>query len=512
MGVVTLALARGPEKFAKLVVLKRLHEHLVADPESVQMLLEEARISARLSHPNVVQVYEATLQGGAPTIVMEYLEGQPLPALTEGAVPLPLQLHLAALTQALRGLDAAHELVDYDGKPLNLVHRDVSPHNVFVGYDGVVKVLDFGIAKVVGSDACATKTGVLKGKLRYMSPEQVRGDELDRRSDVFSVGVMLWEAICGRRMWGTAGDGQVLQGLLGGQLPALSGGTIDPRLVRVCERALALDPAHRYPTALAFRRDLQELLASTMPNDDEGLSAFLAQHFSDAREAMRARIAQGIRAASLPPGDTHASATGRALPLRRAARWWAHLGPAAGIGAALSVLAGPPLLFWLSSRSSHAERAGVTGSSECEPGQKSCDGQCVSIERPEHGCGASTCAACAPANATARCGRDNACGVAMCYRGYDDCDGIADNGCEVFLRTDPQHCGSCSKACPELPHAQVGCGDTCRIWRCAPGYEDCNAVTGDGCEVALRGDSRNCGACGNRCAAKQRCREGQCVQ
>ncbi|HTV19085.1 MAG TPA: protein kinase, partial [Polyangiaceae bacterium] len=143
MGVVTLALARGPEQFAKLVVLKRLHEHLLSDTDSVQMLSDEARLSARLSHPNVVQVYEVTLHRGAPTIVMEYLEGLPLPELSEAATPLPLSLHLSVLVQVLRGLDAAHELVDYDGKLLHLVHRDMSPHNVFVGYDGVAKVLDF---------------------------------------------------------------------------------------------------------------------------------------------------------------------------------------------------------------------------------------------------------------------------------------------------------------------------------------------------------------------------------
>jgi serine/threonine protein kinase len=198
MGVVTLALARGPERFAKLVVLKRLHEHLLTDPASVQMLLDEARISARLAHPNVVQVHEATLHRGAPTIVMEYLEGLALPELMGQEAPLPLPLHLAVLIQVLRGLDAAHELVDYDGKPLQLVHRDMSPHNVFVGYDGVVKVLDFGIAKVIGSDEGATRTGVLKGKLRYMSPEQIAGGELDRRCDLFSVGVMLGQAAIGR--------------------------------------------------------------------------------------------------------------------------------------------------------------------------------------------------------------------------------------------------------------------------------------------------------------------------
>jgi serine/threonine protein kinase len=519
MGVVTLALARGPEQFAKLVVLKRLHDHLLTDPASVQMLLDEARISARLAHPNIVQVYEATLHRRAPTIVMEYLEGLPLPELVRPETRLPLPLHLAVLIQVLRGLDAAHELVDYDGTPRELVHRDMSPHNVFVGYDGVVKVLDFGIAKVVGSDEGATRTGVLRGKLRYMAPEQVAGGELDRRCDLFSVGVMLWEAITGRRLWGDAVDGHVVRGLVSGQIPALPSGQVDPRLERVCQRALAADPEQRHATAVEFRQELQACLdAASGQLIDEGLSRFLLQHFAARRDEMRARIAERIeRTTSRPPppsSGTGAHALGRER--RTIDRWLA--GPtrrlAAGVVSALALLSTLAAVqrHWALSSTPAADAAAVVGSAgaaRCDPGAKSCDGLCVSSERPEHGCGAPGCAPCRLANATPRCGRDGACSIAVCYRGYDDCDGNPDNGCETLLRTDVEHCGSCSAACSPLPHARVGCGDGCRIWRCDVGYEDCNGSTADGCEAVLGSDTDHCGACGNRCPA--RCQEGRCV-
>jgi hypothetical protein len=155
--------------------------------------------------------------------------------------------------------------------------------------------------------------------------------------------------------------------------------------------------------------------------------------------------------------------------------------------------------------------ASASGELRCDPGSKLCDGRCVSSARPEHGCGPSSCAPCSTANATPRCGRDGACGIAVCYRGYDDCDGAAENGCEVFLRTDAAHCGACSAACPALAHAQVGCGDTCRIWRCDRDHEDCNGVTNDGCEVDVRDDRQHCGACGQRCSGTRRCRGGKCV-
>src|SRR5215831_5630356 len=153
MGIAHLALAKGPQGFSKLVVLKRMRPSLVGIPESHRMFLEEARISARLAHPNVVQVHEVCDYEGTPTMVMEYLEGKSLSKiLWDDGLPAPRNLLIYILTKALAGLHAAHDLRDYDGTPLNLVHRDASPHNIFVTFDGQIKVLDFGIAKAEGSE------------------------------------------------------------------------------------------------------------------------------------------------------------------------------------------------------------------------------------------------------------------------------------------------------------------------------------------------------------------------
>src|SRR5450432_3192911 len=204
MVVVHLAMSRGPQGFTKLVVLKMMRRQLVGDFESHRMFLEEARISARLTHPNIVDVYEVIDYGETPTIVMEYLEGQPLSAIMNtppGRPKPPRPLFLYIMTKVLAGLGAAHDLRDYDGTPLNLIHRDASPHNVFILYDGQVKVLDFGIAKAERSEV-ETQAGTLKGKIRYMPPEQLLHLPQDRRVDLFTVGVVLWEALTGRRFWG----------------------------------------------------------------------------------------------------------------------------------------------------------------------------------------------------------------------------------------------------------------------------------------------------------------------
>src|SRR5262249_29472179 len=178
-------------------------------PEFIAMFLDEARLSARLHHPNVVQTYEVVRHEGRLAIAMEYLHGQPLKAVLGrlgGARALALPTRLRLVTSVLAGLEYAHGLADFDGRPLEVVHRDVSPHNVIVTYDGHVKLLDFGVAKTLA--AChQTRPGGVKGKLTYLAPEAVRGERVDRRADVFSVGVMLWEILAGRRMWGRNSEG-----------------------------------------------------------------------------------------------------------------------------------------------------------------------------------------------------------------------------------------------------------------------------------------------------------------
>ena len=200
MAEVYLALAPGPQGFQKLVVVKRLHMNMEDEPMLVAMFLDEARIAARLAHPNVVQTNDVGEHEGSHFIAMEYLEGQPFDRILKHAVRdgerLPMRLAARIIADALDGLHYAHEACDYDGTPLGVVHRDVSPHNLFVTYDGVVKLLDFGIAKAT-TQVVETRTGLVKGKFAYMAPEQARSAPADRRADVFAMGVVLWESIAG---------------------------------------------------------------------------------------------------------------------------------------------------------------------------------------------------------------------------------------------------------------------------------------------------------------------------
>src|SRR3954470_22512377 len=202
MGIVYLAAAQGPAGFSKLVALKELRPDLVQDEDFLTMFLEEARMAARLNHPNIVQTNDVDESHGRHFIAMEYLEGRSLYHVLKRFGPrggFPQRMAISVLRDVLSALDYAHELTGFDGKPLGFVHRDISPHNVFLTFDGHTKVIDFGIAKARDS-SLETKTGVLKGRITYMAPEQL-AHTCDRRTDVFSVGVILAEAITGRRLW-----------------------------------------------------------------------------------------------------------------------------------------------------------------------------------------------------------------------------------------------------------------------------------------------------------------------
>jgi serine/threonine protein kinase len=540
MGVVHLAMSRGPQGFTKLVVLKMMRRQLVGDFESHRMFLEEARISARLTHPNIVDVYEVIDYGETPTIVMEYLEGQPLSAIMDTPADRPRAsrpLLLYVLTKVLAGLGAAHDLRDYDGTPLNLIHRDASPHNVFVLYDGQVKVLDFGIAKAERSEV-ETQAGTLKGKIRYMPPEQLLHLPVDRRVDLFTAGVILWEMLVGRRMWGARTDDEVILDLSAKRLPPLPGdANVAPELAAICAHALAPEPNERYATAEAFQYDLEAYLA-TLPERVRApdLSRFMRESFTGERESAKrlieAQISETIRlddqvaedhtravSRQPPPGATPLPQP----PVRRRRSKWLGFVVLPGIVSAASLLllagvfAGGRRSSWDEVRArsvAGASAQGAVAGEICKDGSKLCGGACVSVDSPEHGCGSESCNACSISNATAHCNHFHLCDVAVCHRGFQDCDGDGNNGgnngCETNVRTDPDNCGDCGRKCPPLPHAQRGCGDICTIWRCAAGYRDCNAREDDGCEVDVLNDRRNCGHCGHACSGGLRCRRGAC--
>ena len=296
MSLVHIASAQSPGGVQKLVVLKSIRPELMRSEKVRGMFMDEARLATRLSHPNVVQTYEVVMLSGRPVLVMEYMEGQSMfsflrKAKERGGISLAMYLHV--LQEALLGLDYAHSLMDYDGNSLRLVHRDISPQNVFITYDGHAKILDFGIAKAL-NNSTQTESGELKGKIRYMSPEQMRGAaDLDGRADVFSAGVMLWEALAERRIWLDTSDVDVIHAVLNAGVPRVStvNPQVNPLLEAICMKALALPPEDRWESAGAMQLALEEaceglgLRAST-----KDVSRLMKELFGEQRSKLRASI------------------------------------------------------------------------------------------------------------------------------------------------------------------------------------------------------------------------------
>lgn len=304
-GEVYLALARGPTDVNKIVVIKKLRPHLQEQSEWLQMFLDEARLATRLNHPNIVHTFEAGELDGAYYMAMEYLDGQPLQRVVRAARALPQPpspaFWVRVCAMALRGLQYAHELRDYDGTPLGIVHRDVSPHNVFVTFDGQVKLVDFGIAKAA-LNTTETETGVLKGKLAYMAPEQA-GGRPDQRSDLFSMGAVLWEIFADRKLF--EGDAmRVLHRLVNDPIPRLSSivPSIDPALDDLLAKALARSPDERFQTAEEMGEALDAFVEKSGERvSDTQLARMMKALFQDTRETLQKQIQAAIansRAAS----------------------------------------------------------------------------------------------------------------------------------------------------------------------------------------------------------------------
>jgi eukaryotic-like serine/threonine-protein kinase len=320
MARVYLAFARGPAGFDKLVVVKQIRPELAWDQDFVTMFFDEARIAARLNHPNVVHTYEVVEENGLYLLVMEYLEGHTLGDMLRRVARenMPLDQHLWILTQVLAGLSYAHELRDYDGTALGVVHRDVSPSNVFLSYGGEVKLLDFGIAKAAGAIS-ATHEGTIKGKLGYSAPEQFLQGDVDGRADLYAVGVMLWEALGRRRRRMADTPAATYQARIAGLEPKIREVCPDVPavLAEICDRAVASDPAERYATAADFQRDIEEYLdqASRPPGRRE-LAALLERHFHAERAERRARVQELLSSAisQSPPGLTTVSFASRSPP------------------------------------------------------------------------------------------------------------------------------------------------------------------------------------------------------
>jgi eukaryotic-like serine/threonine-protein kinase len=295
MASVYLGAATGPAGFNKLVVIKKLHEVNAEDPSFVTMFLDEARVAARLNHSNVVQTYEVGETNGSYLIVMEYLEGQSFARLSHAArqrgVPCSPALAAHLMAEALLGLHYAHEMCDYDGSPLGIIHRDVSPHNLFVTYEGQVKVLDFGVAKAT-LNASNTHDGVLKGKFAYMAPELPAGGPLDRRADIFSAGVVLWELLTGERLF-RGGVVAAIEQAASGTIRSASSvaSEVPPELDEIVAKALARTPEERFATALEMSNALAGFLVrSGQIVRREDVARIMQELFADVRQTIAQTI------------------------------------------------------------------------------------------------------------------------------------------------------------------------------------------------------------------------------
>ncbi|MEO8214764.1 MAG: protein kinase, partial [Myxococcales bacterium] len=311
MAEAILAEMRVGHGVTKLVVLKRMWPDLATDADFVSMFVREARLSARMNHPNVVQTYEVLddpKRPIGPTLVMEYLDGQPLTRILHrmvGSTALGLTLRLRIVTNVLAALDYAHELTDLVGRAQGVVHRDVNPQNVFVTYTGQVKLLDFGVAKSLTA-AYRTRPGLVRGKLGYMAPEQVVGAMVDRRADLFAVGVMLWEMVSGRRMWQGRTDGEIVRHLASFlPMPPVSDVDLPRGLQGICARALAARPQNRYASAAEFAGELERLLVGSDDAHRRNLGRVVCLGFGPERAARRSMIenhlTRGAVVAPLPP-------------------------------------------------------------------------------------------------------------------------------------------------------------------------------------------------------------------
>jgi eukaryotic-like serine/threonine-protein kinase len=320
MAEVLLAMMDAGCGARRLVVLQRIWPELATDPEFMTMFLDEARLSVRMNHPNVVRTYEVLAHGAEATIAMEYLDGQPLTRVMNrlrGTDELSVPLRLRILMSVLAGLEHAHTLTDLDGKSLEVVHRDVSPHNVFVTYDGQVKLVDFGVAKTLAASH-HTRPGALKGKLAYMAPEQLQPVEVDRRADLFAVGVMLWEMLAGKRMWHGMNEVQIVSQLAAGlPFPPLpTDREFPPGLDAICEQALHPNPKYRYQTAAEMEEDLERVLIGSEDSHGRNLGRLLSLAFAAERAERQGLIEASSRREvgadipmAPPPRDAEPDAT-----------------------------------------------------------------------------------------------------------------------------------------------------------------------------------------------------------
>ncbi len=344
MAEVYLASLRGTAGFEKVFALKRIRPVLASDVEFVDMFLREASIAALLDHPNIARVIDVGQVGVEYYFVMEFVHGESLRVILREASQrggIPLDCALSLVHGVARGLHHAHEAARPSGESLLLVHRDVSPSNVLVSFQGDVKVVDFGIAKAL-AETCQTRASVFKGKIGYMSPEQCRGQRVDRRSDVFGLGILLYEATTCRRLFSAESQFAVMNMIVRGEFvrpsDVVPGYPAD--LEEVVMRALAVDPALRHPTALALQADLEAVAGRLgSPLSPRALEDMMRSFFGT-RPLPSAELPESVEVTAREPSRAGWSATSHAV-VPRPRRWGRAIATAtalaAGLGAAVAL-------------------------------------------------------------------------------------------------------------------------------------------------------------------------------
>jgi eukaryotic-like serine/threonine-protein kinase len=346
MAEVYLAVHGELAGFRTPVVLKKVLPHLACNPQFIDMFLDEARIASLLDHPNVVRIYEVGRSSNEYFLAMELVQGRPLSALIRRAFErqesLDHRLAAFVVAQAAAGLHHAHELNDPLGNPLGLVHRDVSPQNVLISFEGSVKVIDFGIARALGR-ITETQTGGMKGKFGYMSPEQARGEDVDPRTDIFALGVVLWETICGRRLFHRENDLATMRALIYDPIPKPSSiVNTSPDLESLVMRALSRNPKLRFQTGREMATALEKYVVSAGGASTADLGALMKTFFAQDIVIWQQTMRAALNTPALPdqqptPALNPAVSDAAAVPANHARRGWILAG-AAGTVVALALI------------------------------------------------------------------------------------------------------------------------------------------------------------------------------
>jgi serine/threonine-protein kinase len=300
MAMVWAARLKGTRGFQKIVAIKTMLPKLSEDEQFEQMFLDEASLASEIHHPHVVEIHDLGEQQGVLFLVMEWIDGVPLNQLmkasrAEGGVPIPIAVRIAM--QACAGLHAAHELRNAAGKLVGLVHRDVSPQNILVTYEGVAKVVDFGVAKATALGGGATVAGQIKGKVAYMAPEQIKGGSIDRRVDLFALGIVLYALTTGKHPFRRESEAATMYNICAPQPvmpPRKVNAAYPPEVERIVVKALAKEPEKRYQTANEMLRDLDQLPSHLRASTDEEVAFFVRKLFGAKRDERQAALAEAL--------------------------------------------------------------------------------------------------------------------------------------------------------------------------------------------------------------------------